>query len=95
MRSSSRSDDEDEDDNYDEDEDNDDGDDYHGDRAYSDDDHGKSEGKSNILDNQQIERIIEIGSGKVLCGLISKTCPQIEALSLQNSQDVANFLTTL
>jgi [acyl-carrier-protein] S-malonyltransferase len=45
--------------------------------------------------NQQIERIIEIGSGKVFCGLISKTCPQIEALSLQNSQDIASFLTTL
>jgi [acyl-carrier-protein] S-malonyltransferase len=45
--------------------------------------------------NQQIERIIEVGSGKVLCGLASKTCPQIETLSLQNSQDIASFLATL
>ena len=45
--------------------------------------------------NQQIERIIEVGSGKVLCGLTSKTCPQIETLSLQNSQDIASFLATL
>ena len=44
---------------------------------------------------QQIERIIEIGSGKVLCGLANKTCPQIETLSLQNSQDIANFLASL
>ena len=44
---------------------------------------------------QQVERIIEIGSGKVLCGLANKTCTQIETLSLQNSQDIANFLASL
>jgi len=44
---------------------------------------------------QQIERIVEIGSGKVLCGLANKTCPQIETLSLQNNQDIINLLNTL
>jgi len=45
-----------------------------------------------LLQSKKVERIIEIGSGKVLSGLVAKTCPQIESLSIQNSQDIADFL---
>lgn len=39
-----------------------------------------------------INKIIEIGSGKVLAGLVSRTCPNISAISIQNLEDLkANF----
>lgn len=44
---------------------------------------------------QGVERIIEVGSGKVLCGLAAKTCPNIKTLSIQNSEDIKNFTAAM
>jgi [acyl-carrier-protein] S-malonyltransferase len=38
-----------------------------------------------------IEEIIEIGAGKVLSGLVSRTCPNLKSRSIQNSEDLKNF----
>jgi len=40
-----------------------------------------------------IEEIIEFGSGKVLSGLVSRTAPSIKSSSVQNFEDLKNFLT--
>lgn len=40
-----------------------------------------------------ILEIIEIGSGKVLSGLVSRTCPNLKSLSIQNFEDLKNFLS--
>jgi len=37
---------------------------------------------------QGVEEIIEIGSGKVLAGLVGRTCPNIKSRSIQNSEDL-------
>ncbi len=41
-----------------------------------------------LLEQQGIEQIIEIGSGKVLCGLVPRTCPNIKTISIQNCEDL-------
>ncbi len=41
---------------------------------------------------QGIEEIVEIGSGKVLSGLVGRTCPTVKSFSVQNSQDLQSFL---
>ncbi len=38
-----------------------------------------------------VEEIIEIGSGKVLAGLVGRTCPNVKSRSLQNSEDLKGF----
>lgn len=42
-----------------------------------------------------IEEVIEIGAGKVLSGLVSRTCPNLKSSSVQNVEDLKNFLTKL
>lgn len=42
-----------------------------------------------------IEEIIEFGAGKVLSGLVSRTCPNLKSRSIQNSEDLKNFNSTL
>jgi [acyl-carrier-protein] S-malonyltransferase len=44
------------------------------------------------LENLGVTNIIEIGSGKVLCGLSTRTCSSFSATSLQNSLDIKNFI---
>ena len=38
-----------------------------------------------------IEEVIEFGAGKVLSGLVSRTCPNLKSRSIQNSEDLKNF----
>jgi [acyl-carrier-protein] S-malonyltransferase len=45
-----------------------------------------------FLDSQGVEEVIEIGSGKVLAGLVSRTCPNMKSRSIQNSEDIKSFL---
>jgi [acyl-carrier-protein] S-malonyltransferase len=40
---------------------------------------------------QGVEEIIEIGSGKVLAGLVGRTCPNIKSRSIQNTEDLKSF----
>lgn len=47
------------------------------------------------MQNHGIEEIIEIGSGKVLSSMVARTCPGIKASSIQNTQDVREFLKRL
>ena len=42
-----------------------------------------------------IEEVIEFGAGKVLSGLVSRTCPNLKSRSIQNSEDLKNFNLTL
>lgn len=44
-----------------------------------------------FMDKNGIEELIEIGSGKVLCGLIGRTCPNIKSRSIQNLEDIKLF----
>ncbi len=44
------------------------------------------------LEQQGISQIIEIGSGKVLSGLVARTCPNISAKSIQNLADIEAWL---
>lgn len=39
-----------------------------------------------------VEEIIEIGSGKVLAGLVGRTCPNMKSRSIQNSEDLKAFV---
>jgi len=41
--------------------------------------------------SQGVEEIIEIGSGKVLSGLVGRTCPNIKSRSIQNTEDLKSF----
>jgi [acyl-carrier-protein] S-malonyltransferase len=41
--------------------------------------------------SQGVEEIIEIGSGKVLAGLVGRTCPNIKSRSIQNTEDLKSF----
>ncbi len=43
--------------------------------------------------SQGVDEIIEIGSGKVLAGLVGRTCPNIKSRSIQNSEDLTTFLS--
>jgi len=45
-----------------------------------------------FLASQGVEEIIEIGSGKVLAGLVSRTCPNMKSRSIQNSEDLKAFV---
>ena len=38
-----------------------------------------------------IEEVIEFGAGKVLSGLVPRTCPNLKSRSIQNSEDLKNF----
>jgi [acyl-carrier-protein] S-malonyltransferase len=38
-----------------------------------------------------IEEVIEFGAGKVLSGLVARTCPNLKSRSIQNSEDLKNF----
>jgi [acyl-carrier-protein] S-malonyltransferase len=38
-----------------------------------------------------IEEVIEFGAGKVLSGLVSRTCPNLKSRSIQNIEDLNNF----
>lgn len=44
------------------------------------------------FENLGVQTIIEIGSGKVLSGLVARTCANIKTMSIQNSEDLKNFL---
>lgn len=46
-----------------------------------------------FLASQGVEEVIEIGSGKVLAGLVGRTCPNMKSRSLQNSEDLKNFVS--
>ena len=45
------------------------------------------------LEKNGVEEIIEIGSGKVLAGLVGRTCPNIKSRSSQNFEDIKNFIS--
>jgi len=42
-----------------------------------------------------VEDIIELGAGKVLSGLVTRTCPNIKGRSIQNSEELKNFIATI
>ena len=45
-----------------------------------------------FLNDNGVEQVVEIGSGKVLSGLVSRTCKEISAKSLQTIADLEEFL---
>ncbi len=45
-----------------------------------------------FLASQGVEEVIEIGSGKVLAGLVGRTCPDMKSRSIQNTEDLKNFV---
>ena len=45
-----------------------------------------------FMESHGIEEVIEIGSGKVLAGLVGRTCPNMKSRSIQNSQDLKDFV---
>lgn len=45
-----------------------------------------------FLASQGVEEVIEIGSGKVLAGLVSRTCPSVKSRSIQNSDDLKTLI---
>ena len=45
------------------------------------------------LEKNGVEEIIEIGSGKVLAGLVGRTCPNLKSRSIQNFEDIKNFIS--
>lgn len=45
-----------------------------------------------FMEEQGVEQIIEVGSGKVLAGLVGRTCANIKSRSIQNTQDLTEFL---
>jgi len=47
------------------------------------------------LEQKGVNQIIEIGSGKVLAGLVGRTCPSITSKSIQNIADLQAFVTTI
>jgi [acyl-carrier-protein] S-malonyltransferase len=44
------------------------------------------------LESCGVEQVIEIGSGKVLCGLATRTVSNFKATSIQNCEDLKTFL---
>lgn len=44
------------------------------------------------LEQNNVEQIVEIGAGKVLSGLVSRTCKNMKSLSIQNFDDLKNFI---
>ncbi len=47
------------------------------------------------LKNKNVEKIIEIGAGKVLCGLVKRIEPEISIFSIQTPKDMEEFLVSL
>ncbi len=47
------------------------------------------------LKNKGVNRIVEIGAGKVLAGLVKRIEPEVEAISIQTPQDVENLLKSI
>lgn len=45
------------------------------------------------LEKNGVEEVIEIGSGKVLAGLVGRTCPNLKSRSIQNFEDIKNFIS--
>lgn len=45
-----------------------------------------------FLTSQGVEEVIEIGSGKVLAGLVGRTCPNVKSRSIQNTEDLRSFV---
>lgn len=43
--------------------------------------------------SQGIEEVIEIGSGKVLSGLVARTCSSMRSSSVQNTEDLKNLVS--
>ncbi len=46
-----------------------------------------------FLASQGVEEVIEIGSGKVLAGLVGRTCPNLKSRSIQNCEDLKAFIS--
>lgn len=46
-----------------------------------------------FMEKHSIEEVIEIGSGKVLCGLVGRTCANMKSRSIQNVEDIKNFVS--
>ncbi len=44
------------------------------------------------LQSLDVKRIIEVGSGTVLSGLVKRTCPEIETFSIHTPQELDNFV---
>ena len=44
-----------------------------------------------FLEQRYIENFIEIGSGKVLCGLAGRTCKNVNTISIQNLTNIKEF----
>ena len=42
-----------------------------------------------------ITRFIELGTGKVLSGLVKRTLPEAEAMNIETSEDLDDVLTKL
>jgi len=47
------------------------------------------------LDAEDVKQIIEIGSGKVLAGLVARTCPDIKTMSIGSIETMKEFLGSL
>lgn len=45
-----------------------------------------------FMEQSGIEEVIEIGSGKVLCGLVGRTCANMKSRSIQNVEDIKLFI---
>lgn len=45
-----------------------------------------------FLQSQGVEEVIEIGSGKVLAGLVGRTCPNMKSRSIQTSEDLKTLV---
>jgi [acyl-carrier-protein] S-malonyltransferase len=45
-----------------------------------------------FMNSQGVEEIIEIGSGKVLAGLVGRTCANVKSRSIQNLEDLKAFI---
>ena len=44
-----------------------------------------------FLQENNINQVLEIGSGKVLCGLFNRTAPDIQTIPINNLSDIENF----
>ncbi len=45
-----------------------------------------------FMEKNGIEEVIEIGSGKVLCGLVGRTCANMKSRSIQGVEDLKTFV---
>jgi [acyl-carrier-protein] S-malonyltransferase len=44
-----------------------------------------------FLENKGVKEVVEIGSGKVLAGLVGRTCKDLTSKSIQNSEDLSSL----